>query len=136
MRRISLLVGSVLSLAVLVWATDYTVTLSTGNARQDQYLNTHRLNLNADTCAAAHLPSNCTQAQARARTPGVNIYSSIEDYIQRYWGPQILAAAKADQAEREAHAFCRWWNNSNTTRAQQDAVCTAIGLEDNCELCS
>jgi hypothetical protein len=134
MKRSLYAVLAVFALASLAWATDYTI--STGTARQDQILNQHRVILNTDTCSAARLPANCTQAQARAVNPGANVYTTVADYIQRYHGPKILAEAKADIAAHEAEALCRWWNNSTTTRAAQDGVCTAIGLTAGCELCN
>lgn len=122
-------------LAVPALATDYTI--STGTARQDQILNQHRIILNTATCAAAALPANCTQVQARAKNPGANVYTTTADYIQRHHGPVILANAKAEIAASEAQALCRWWNNTaTTTRAMQDGVCTSIGLAAGCELCN
>jgi hypothetical protein len=125
---------AVLLVASAAFATDYTVSTST--ARQDQILNQHRVILNSETCASVSLPANCTQAQARAKNPGLNVYTTVQDYIQRYHGPTILASAKAGIAASEAQALCRWWNGATTTRAQQDAICTAIGLSAGCEVCN
>jgi len=133
MKKNLLIVLAVFAFAAVVYATDYTV--STTTARQDEILNQHRVILNTTTCAAARLAPSCTQAQARAVTPGVNIYTNTADYIQRYHGPKILAEAKAGIAEYEAQALCRWWNNTTTTRSAQDGVCTAVGLAVGCELC-
>lgn len=120
-------------LAVPLFATDYTVSTST--ARQDQILNQHRVILNTETCASVQLPPSCTQAQARAVTPGVNIYTTVADYIQRHYGPTILATAKAGIAANEARALCLWWNGATTTRPAQDRVCIEAGLAANCEVC-
>jgi hypothetical protein len=133
MRKL-LAVLAVLVFAAVAYATDY--TLSTTTTRQDEILNQHRVILNTATCAGARLPSSCTQAQARAVTPGVNVYTTTADYITRYHGPKILAEAKAEIAANEAQALCRWWNGTGTTRAAQDGICTAVGLAAGCELCN
>jgi len=133
MKKLTLVLF-VLSLPSLTFATDYVI--STNTTRQDEILNQHRVILNTATCSAARLPESCTQAQARAVTPGVNVYSSVGDYITRYHGPVILATAKAEIAASEAQALCRWWNNTTTSRAMQDGVCTTIGLSAGCEVCN
>lgn len=133
MKRLVLAVIAVVTIASLAWATDYTI--STTLARQDQILNQHRVILNTGTCSAARLPASCTQAQARAVTPGANVYTTTADYITRHHGPKMLAEAKAEIAATEAQALCRWWNDTATSRAEQDGVCTTVGLSAGCELC-
>jgi hypothetical protein len=107
---------------------------------------------NEDTCEKAGLSESCTQAQAcvarnaaggasctaaQARAAGVRIYPDSEagrnEYVLHTYVLPQFTVARARIALRHAIKLCRWWATANTT--QKNAVCSAAGQPNGCELC-
>ncbi len=128
MKRLAIL--AVLLVAALAEAGTYTITTTTG---QDNRLEKQRLRLNKATCAAAQLPANCTQAQARQRTPGVDVYSDVADLLNRKIVKDYTDALKANDTSDDQAQFCAWFKAA--TAAEQNAACTLAALPNGCELC-
>lgn len=93
-----------------------------------------RLKINADTCASVSLPKTCTQVQARAINSALNVYSDVNDFVDRfmfanYYNPMLDIANAADQADAKAA-----WNLLNAT--QKNTVCNSFSppLGNGCNL--
>lgn len=138
MRKALAFVAIAVTLSASVSARDaaaapgsYTLTTS---AAEDNRLAKNVARLNKVTCANAGLTVGCTQSQARAVTPGVDVYSDSLDYLQRGPLSDLLKNLKnADNAD-DLTVFCGWWlNTSNQT--QRNTHCTDAGLPAGCELC-
>jgi len=118
-------------LAAVAAAGTYTITTSTA---QDTRLERHRVRVNKATCTAAGLPANCTQAQARVTNPGVNIYSSVQDMIDRLVLQDFLNALRLADTADDSTQFCAWFNAAST--ANKNSACALAGLPNGCELCN
>ena len=119
---------AILLVAAIAEAGSYTVT--TG-AAQDTRLERHRVRVNKATCQSVNLPANCTQAQARNITPGVDVYSDVSDMINRLIIGGFLNGLKAaDTADDAAQAAAAWTAKSD---ADKNAVCALLGLPNGCE---
>lgn len=127
MKKLAL--GLVL-IAATALAGSYTLNTTTA---QDNRLERQRLRLNKATCAAAQLPPTCTQAQARQRTPGVDVYSSVADMLDRKVLAEYLAGLKNADTADDAQQFCAWFKAA--TVAQQNSACALAGLPNGCEIC-
>jgi hypothetical protein len=114
--------------AAVVSAGTYTLTTA---AAQDTRLERQRVRINKQTCERLGLPGTCTQAQARNVEAGVDIYSSVQDFLDRNVLKSYLAGLKnADTADDAAQAAALWVLK---TDAEKNAVCALIGLPANCE---
>ena len=111
-----------------VLAGTYTVTTTTA---QDTRAERQRVRVNKATCASVSLPASCTQAQARAVTPGLDIYSSVQDMVDRTllrdWLNNLKSADTSDDAIQAQAA----WVAMNDT--QKNAVCALLSLPNGCE---
>lgn len=126
-----LLTLAVLLAAAVAYAGTYTLTTTTA---QDSRLERERLRVNKATCAAAQLPPDCTQAQARKTTPGVEVYSDVSDMLNRMLLRDFLQSLKnADTSDDQAQ-FCAWF--AGATTAQRNQACALAGLPNGCEACS
>jgi hypothetical protein len=126
MRKLIALI--LLLAAAFVSAGTYTLTTT---AAQDTRLERQRVRINKATCERLSLPAACTQAQARNVEPGVDVYNSIEDFLDRNVLKSYLASLKgADTADDAAQAAALWVLK---TDAEKNAVCALIGLPANCE---
>lgn len=126
MKKILTLV--VLLIAALASAGSYSVTT---NAAQDARLERHRNRVNKATCEAAGRQAGCTQAQARAMNPGAEIYSDVQDMIQRLIIKGFTDGLKSqDTSDDAAQAAAAWAAKSD---ADKNAVCALLGLPAGCE---
>jgi hypothetical protein len=125
MKRLAILL---LLLPALAFAGTYTLTTT---AAQDTRLERQRVRINKQTCERLGLPGTCTQAQARNVEAGVDIYSSVQDFLDRNVLKSYLAGLKnADTADDAQQAAALWVLK---TDAEKNAVCAAIGLPAGCE---
>jgi hypothetical protein len=109
-------------------AGTYTVTT---NAVNDARLARQLARVNKATCASVNLPASCTQAQARAVTPGLDVYSNVADMIDRTILRDFLANLKnADTSDDAIQAAAAWAAMNDT---QKNAVCALLGLPNGCE---
>lgn len=121
---------ALLLVAALANAGSYTITTTTA---QDTRLERQRVRMNKATCASANLPASCTQAQARNVIPGVNVYSSVQDLIDRYILAGFLQGLQSSDASDDHDQFCSWFKSATT--AQQNSACALAGLPNGCEIC-
>ena len=121
---------AILLVAAVASAGSYTLTTNTA---QDNRLEKQRIRLNKATCVAAQLPANCTQAQARQRTPGVEIYSDVADLLNRKVVRDYTDALRANDTSDDQAQFCTWFKAATT--AQQNSACALAGLPNGCEIC-
>jgi hypothetical protein len=120
----------VLILAASV-ASAGTYTLTT-TAAQDTRLERQRVRVNKQTCERLGLPGTCTQAQARNVETGVDVYSNVQDFLDRNVLKSYLASLKgADTADDAAQAAALWVIKTDTDK---NAVCTLMGLPAGCEI--
>jgi len=119
-----------LAFATIALAGTYTVTT---NAAQDTRLERHRVRSNKATCASVSLPVGCTQAQARNINPDANIYSNVEDLIDRMVVKNFTDGLKNDDTRDDAAQFCVWFKAASA--AQQNNACALAGLPNGCEIC-
>lgn len=104
-----------------------------GNATQVLIFTQARLIVNAGVCAAASLPANCTQAQARAVNPDANVYSDNQDFLTRFViAPKFVELREAVRRSGNDQ-FCTAW--SFLSVANKNTICTNKGFETGCELC-
>lgn len=123
-------------LAVLAAATAFAGTYSvTTTTAQDNRLEKQRVRLNTASCAAANLPSSCTQAQCRNVVAGCDIYSNVQDLIDRNIVTNYANSLKTNDTRDDQTQFCTFWNAPTTTLAQRNAICAASALPNGCELC-
>lgn len=119
-----------LLVAAVATAGSYTVTTTTV---QDNRLERQRVRLNKATCLMVSLPASCTQAQARAKQPGLNIYSDVTDLITRYIMANYFDQLKQADTSDDAAQFCSWFKSATT--AQQNSACALAALPNGCEIC-
>ena len=130
MKKILALVSTFLLVAAVALAGSYIITTNTG---QDNRSERDRVRRNKVTCAGVGLPGTCTQAQARAKNPGVDIYSDVQDLYNRVVIKSYTDALKqADTSDDEAQ-FCTWFKAA--TVAQQNSACALASLPNGCEIC-
>jgi hypothetical protein len=116
-------------LPTLALAGTYTLTTT---AAQDTRLECQRVRVNKQTCERLGLPGTCTQAQARNVEAGVDIYASVQDFLDRNVLKSYLAGLKnADTADDAAQAAALWALKSD---AEKNAVCASVGLPNGCEI--
>lgn len=119
-------------IALLAAATAYagTYTINT-NANQDQRLARHMARVNKATCQSVGLQASCTQAEARSKQPGLDVYSSVADMVDRLIVGGFLKGLKAaDTSDDAAQAQSAWMAK---TDAEKNAVCALLGLPNGCE---
>lgn len=119
-------------IALLAAATAYagTYTINT-NAANDSRLARHLARVNKATCASVNLPANCTQAQARNVVADIDVYSSVQDMVDRLIVGGFLKGLKAaDTSDDAAQARSAWMAK---TDAEKNAVCALLGLPNGCE---
>jgi len=122
------LVLAVLLAAATASAGTYSVTT---NAAQDTRLARQLTRVNKATCAGVGLPGTCTQAQARAKNPGVDVYANVQDMLERLVVKNYTDNLKnADTSDDAAQALAAWTAMNDT---QKNAVCTLLGLPAGCE---
>jgi hypothetical protein len=123
------LILAVLLLPALALAGTYTLTTT---AAQDTRLERQRVRINKQTCEQLGLPGTCTQAQARDVEPGVDVYSNVQDFLDRNVLKSYLAGLKnADTADDATQAAALWVLKSD---AEKNAVCASVGLPNGCEI--
>jgi hypothetical protein len=123
------LILAVLLLPALALAGTYTLTTT---AAQDTRLERQRVRINKQTCERLGLPGTCTQAQARDVEPGVDVYSNVQDFLDRNVLKSYLAGLKnADTADDATQAAALWVLKSD---AEKNAVCASVGLPNGCEI--
>lgn len=127
MKRV-LYVFAVLLSASLAVAGSYSITTTTV---QDNRLGRARVRVNKATCGSLGLPAACTQAQARAKDSGVNIYADVADYLDRYVLKQHTDGLKAADTSDDANQAATAW--AAMTDTQKNAVCALLGLPNGCE---
>jgi hypothetical protein len=115
-------------LAAPLSAGTYTITTT---AAQDARLERQRIRVNTATCASVALPANCTQAQARDVTPGLDVYSSIGDMLDRQTIKGLIAWLKEIDTRDDAEQAKALW--AAMTDTQKNAVCASLGLPNGCE---
>jgi hypothetical protein len=120
MRRYCL-VGMILLSPVIATAGTYTVSTT---AAQDTRLDRARLRVNAETCASVNLPASCTQAQARAINPALDVFSDIEDFITRFLLKNAVQDLKRQQDGSDRADFCVAFNAASPSA--QAAACSAV----------
>jgi hypothetical protein len=120
---------AILILPALALAGTYTLTTT---AAQDTRLERQRVRINKQTCERLNLAPTCTQAQARDVEPGVDVYSSVQDFLDRNVLKSYLAGLKnADTADDAEQAAALW---ALKTDADKNAICAAYGLPAGCEV--
>ena len=117
-----------LLIAAVVSAGSYTINTSAAN---DTRLARHLARVNKATCASVGLPADCTQAQARNVQPGLDVYSNVQDMVDRLIVGGFLKGLKAADTSDDAEQAKALWDAK--TDAQKNAVCAAIGLPSGCE---
>jgi hypothetical protein len=126
MRKLIALV--ILSAASVASAGTYTVNT---NASQDTRLARQLNRLNKATCASVGLPANCTQAEARAKQPSLDVYASVTDMLDRAIVGGYLSGLKSADTQEDAVQAAAAWVAMNDT--QKNAVCALLGLPNGCE---
>ena len=121
---------ALLLVAALAQAGSYTVTTT---SPQDNRLEKQRVRLNKATCAGVGLPGTCTQAQARAKNPGVDVYSDVADMLNRKVIKDYTDALKQADTSDDEQQFCAWFKAA--TVAQQNSACALASLPNGCEIC-
>lgn len=118
----------VLLVAAVASAGTYSITT---NASNDARLERHRQRVNKATCQSVNLPASCTQAKARNVQPGVDVYSDVQDMVDRLIVGGFLKGLKAaDTSDDAAQAAAAWAAKSD---ADKNAVCALLGLPSGCE---
>ena len=130
MRKLLLAIIA-LSLPALASAGTCNLTTSAG---QDTRLERDRVRKNKQTCASVSLPPSCTQAQARAVNPALDIYSDACDMIDRRLIREYVQGLQGTDTGEDQPALCNWWNAGTTTQVQRNADCQKVGLPNGCDL--
>jgi len=123
-----LLTLAVLLVAAVATAGTYSVTTNTAN---DNRLTRHLARVNKATCASVNLPADCTQAQARDVVAGIDVYSNVQDMVDRLIvGGFLRGLRAADTVDDAAQAQAAWMAKND---AEKNAVCALLGLPNGCE---
>jgi len=122
------LVLAVLLAAATAFAGTYTINT---NAANDTRLARHLTRINKATCSSVSLPASCTQAEARAKQPGLNVYSNVQDMLDRLIvGGFLDGLRNVDTSDDAVQAAAAWVAMNDT---QKNAVCALLGLPAGCE---
>jgi hypothetical protein len=119
---------ALLLIATVAYAGSYAITTT---ASQDARLERQRVRLNKATCQSVQLAEGCTQAQARAKNPNANIYTTITDLIDRQILKGYLDGLRSVDTRDDAVQAAAAW--VAMTDAQKNAVCALLGLPNGCE---
>jgi len=104
-----------------------------GNASQVATFTRARTLKNTATCASVGLSANCTQTQARALNPNLNIYTDNQDYLVRSVVANAFQDLSTQVTVNDAAAFCVGFKAANQTT--KDSICTATGQSAGCAPC-
>jgi hypothetical protein len=130
MRRLFL---ALIALSLPAMAVAGTCNLTT-SAGQDTRLERDRLRKNKQACASVGLVATCTQAQARALNPALDIYSDVCDMVDRKLIREYVQGLQGTDTGEDQPALCAWWNAPTTTQAQRNADCAKAGLANGCDM--